>query len=208
MTIPDDFILSCLAPYNVPVSVGAMASIRQYIDLLLAWNRRMSLTSIVDTGEILRQHFGESLFAAKVLPIEHGRLADIGSGGGFPGIPLKLASPEIVLTLIESNVKRSVFLSELSRRLRLNQTHVLHSRYEDVVETTDKFDFIVARALGEWPSLLKWAQLNLVAGGSVVLWLGKADANLLSKSPGWSWRSLIPIPRSRNRVLLAGQPRS
>ena len=90
--------------------------------------RRFSLTTVTDPLEIIRFHFGESLFAAKSLPITKGRLADVGSGAGFPGLPIRMISPNVDLLLIEPNLKKVAFLAEVIRSLDLNRTEVFRGR--------------------------------------------------------------------------------
>src|SRR6266849_1553866 len=141
----DDVIRSCLAPYGVSVSASLCLSIQKYLHLLKIWNRRISLTSIVDTTEILKIHFGESMFAAQAVPIGDGRLADVGSGAGFPGLPLKLLVPDLQVSLIESNSKKAVFLSEAVRTLELGTVEVIRARFHDFKEEVPGFDFIAGR---------------------------------------------------------------
>ena len=86
--ISDGQIEAALRPYGIAASSELASMIPTYISLLLKWNRTISLTTVTDVDEILRFHFGESLFALTQLSIENGRLADVGSGAGFPGIPL------------------------------------------------------------------------------------------------------------------------
>src|SRR6266849_9894760 len=148
MQPPDDVIRSCLAPYGVSVSSSLCLLVRKYLHLLEVWNLRISLTSIVDTKEILRINFGESMFAAQAVPIGHGRLADVGSGAGFPGLPLKLLLPDLQVSLIESNSRKGVFLSEVVRTLDLGAVEVTRARFQDFEETVPAFDFIACRALG------------------------------------------------------------
>jgi len=164
------------------------------------------LTSIVDTKEILRINFGESMFAAQAVPIGHGRLADVGSGAGFPGLPLKLLLPDLQVSLIESNSRKGVFLSEVVRTLDLGAVEVTRARFQDFEETVPAFDFIACRALGRWVELLSWARKALYPGGRVVLWLGREDALELSNLRMWTWQYPIPLPGSEKRVLLIGRP--
>src|SRR5271155_1161393 len=105
-------IEKALAPYGLRVSPGLSASIRGYIAILLRWNSKISLTTVVEPLEILKFHFGESFFAAAAVPITHSRLADVGSGAGFPGLPLAMLIPQLEVVLIESNLKKATFLSE------------------------------------------------------------------------------------------------
>src|SRR5271165_4319531 len=104
-----------------------------YLDLLLRWNARINLTAVRDPEHIVTRHFGESLFAAQALKphLENSKtLADVGSGAGFPGIPIKLLLPQIELTLIESQSKKATFLREVVRALKLEKANVFCGRAE------------------------------------------------------------------------------
>jgi 16S rRNA (guanine527-N7)-methyltransferase len=204
--ISERVIRSTLAPFGCECSPGMVGSLRRYLRLLQVWNKRMSLTSLEDTREILTRHFGESLFAFRAVPILHGRLADVGSGAGFPGLPLKMACPELDLLLIESNTRKVVFLAEVVRSLRLTGVQILNTRMDEVNLADQSLDFVTARALGDIPSLLRWSESLLKAKGKIVLWLGAADAaEIPTSAPGWVWRSPKQVPRSKQRVLLVGQ---
>src|ERR1700683_3079860 len=106
-----------LRAYGIDASPRVCDQIQTYIDLLLLWNKKLSLTTHVDPSEILRFHFGESAFGLKSMPTAKGRLGDIGSGAGFPGLPIALLCPDLEVSLIESNGKKSAFLSEVVSRL-------------------------------------------------------------------------------------------
>jgi 16S rRNA (guanine527-N7)-methyltransferase len=198
------------------VSVDAKSSlvdeIRLYISLLLQWNRSISLTTVTDPEEIVRFHFGESFFAACAIPITSGRLADIGSGAGFPGLPLKMLVPEIELTLIESNAKRATFLEEIRRRLALDHVLTFRGRMEEFGDGNSKsaalFGFVTARAFGQFDELLAWAEAHLASSGKIVLWLGEEDSAAISKRTEWVWEAPVPIPSSQRRFILAGSPRA
>ncbi len=203
--ISDSRLSEILAPSGVEPDAALFSSIRSYIHLLLLWNGKMSLTSIEDPEEIVKLHFGESFFAGNALAIAQGRLADVGSGAGFPGIPVRMRAPALQLTLIESNAKKAAFLSEVLRKLDLRQAEVLNIRMEDVAEETIPFDFITARAVGDHKGLLKWARRHLQASGRLILFVGADDATELSNERNWRWNQ-IRIPHSRRRVLLVGSP--
>jgi len=203
--LPDGLVRTTLEPYQVVVSDAQIEAIRKYVNLLLLWNHKVSLTSIVDPGEILDRHFGESMFAAAKFSILKGRLADVGSGAGFPGLALKIIRPELHVTLIEANAKKSAFLAEVARDLGLNGVDVLRARYEDLPLGAIQADFIAARAVGRLPQLLEWVRGSLSPAGQMVLWLGAQDAENILRVREWNWTGPVPIPRSRRRVLLAGQ---
>lgn len=201
-------IASILSDYSVPTEEGlALAeTIRQYIVLLLRWNQSLALTTITYPEEIVRFHFGESLFAASVYGITSGRLADVGSGAGFPGLPLKMAAPVIDLTLIESNAKKAAFLSEIIRRLSLQTAAVFRGRMDEFDRASAglRFDFIAARALGQFAELLAWSKSHLTTSGKIILWVGEEEAKTLARVPEWNWSTPVHIPRSRRRFIVSG----
>ena len=128
-----ELLVPFLGQYEQPETSALFANISTYIDILMRWNSRINLTAIRDPGQIVTRHFGESLFLARNLfvgttaigcPAGRGpstvvasTLADLGSGAGFPGLPIKLWAPSISLTLIESNHKKAAFLREITRFL-------------------------------------------------------------------------------------------
>lgn len=201
---PNHAVQATLKPYGVTASDLLCDQIRTYIDLLLRWNQKTSLTTITDPAEILRLHFGESLFAAGTVPIRHGRLADVGSGAGFPAVPIRMVSENLGVILVESNQKKATFLAEVVRALYLKNVDVRRSRMNDVDLTQEKVDFVSARALGIDDDFLKWSHSALKSRGSVVLWLGAADASGISQNAGWKWSDPIRIPQSDRRVILRG----
>jgi 16S rRNA (guanine527-N7)-methyltransferase len=202
--ISDELIDRTLQEYGVSANSDIRSGIQKYISLLRRWNERISLTAISDPLQILRFHFGESMFAASAVPIRDGRLADVGSGAGFPGIPLKLLIPTLDLVLIESNTKKASFLFECIRELSLVGAEVVRSRFEDLDERALDFNFITARALGGYERLTEWAQESLAPSGALVLWLGQDDAVKLQNKSSIEWRPPILIPNSDRRTILVG----
>lgn len=203
--LSDLAIQSALQPYGVPVSAHIARLIRAYTESLVRWSARISLTSIGDTEDILKFHFGESIFALNAVPIDHGRLADVGAGAGFPGLALKVARPDVHITLLESNAKKCVFLEEVIRALALQNTDVVRSRFETLDWDRPRVDVVTSRALGQLPELLSFAHSILVGTGRLVLWLGQDDVKSISTSLGFQWQSPILIPQSRRRFLLVGR---
>jgi 16S rRNA (guanine527-N7)-methyltransferase len=199
-------ISNALKPYGIAPSVELIKGIRTYIELLLKWNRSISLTAVADVEQILRFHFGESLFVLSMLPVEKSRLADVGSGAGFPGIPLAMASPSLTVTLIESNAKKYAFLNEVIRELSLHNVTALRSRMEEIKAPTRAFEIVTARALGSFEDLLRWAYRGLAPDGRIALWLGSEDATDISADSTWKWSPPVPIPASQRRCILIGSP--
>jgi len=202
----DDAIRTALAPFGVTPSPALCKQVRVYLRILMQWTEKISLTSIREPLEILARHFGESMFAASAVPIERGRLADVGSGAGFPGLPLKLIRPELDVTLIEPNLKKSAFLFEVVRALELADVTVLRNSFGDSRIKPASQAFITSRALDPSEGLLPWANRSLAPGGRVVLWTAKDTAQEICSDVHWNWLEPIPIPQSKQRVLLVGQP--
>jgi 16S rRNA (guanine527-N7)-methyltransferase len=178
--------------------------IQQYTKTLWAWNDKVNLTAIRDPLEVLYRHFCESMFGSALLPVENCRLADVGSGGGFPGLPLKIIRPDLQLCLVESNVKKATFLAELIRELRLTDARVLVSRYEELGEEIAPLDVVCSRALGDFPNFLAWAASPSVSAKQVLLWLGGRDLDEVRAQPSWTWSEPVSIPKSLQRFLLTG----
>jgi len=129
----------------------------------------------------------------------------VGSGGGFPGLPLKIVRPELEVFLVESNIKKATFLAEVLRELGISGSRVLVSRYEELAEEVAPLDIVCARALGEYANFLNWAGSERVAAKQAVLWLGGNDLEEVVSIDGWRWRDPIPIPQSLRRFLLVGE---
>ena len=178
--------------------------IQQYIRLLLTWNEHVNLTAIRDPLEILYRHFCESMYAAMSVPLVEGRLADVGSGGGFPGLPLKIIRPQLEVFLVESNAKKATFLAEVIRDLGLAGARVLVSRYEELSEEMAPLDWVCSRAVGEFGRFLEWAGSDRIAAKHVVLWIGGRDLEEIQKRRDWEWREPIAVPHSLRRYLLVG----
>src|SRR5256886_3892658 len=182
--------------------------IQQYINILMTWNEKINLTAIRDPLEILYRHFCESMYAAEALPMENGRLADIGSGAGFPGLALKIIRPGLQVFLVESHIKKATFLAEVIRELRLSGAQVLARRYEELGEEMAPLGYICSRALGEFPGFLEWARSEQIAAKQVILWIGARDLDEIQKISTWDWQEPIPVPHSLRRLLLVGNKKS
>jgi 16S rRNA (guanine527-N7)-methyltransferase len=195
-----------------------LARISTYIDMLLHWNARINLTAIRDPEEIVTRHFGESLFAAGHLfpeifsvpssatsvpsVVKGFRVADVGTGAGFPGIPIKLWAQNVALTLIESNQKKAVFLREVVRALTLTDVDIQNERAETIPTT---FDVVTLRAVERFNIALPTAAaLVAPAGRLAILISSKQIETACNAVPTISWEVPLPIPLSESRVLLAG----
>jgi len=131
-------------------------------------------------------------------------VADIGSGAGFPGIPLKLWAPEISLTLIESSHKKATFLREVTRALTLTDINIQTARAETLAGS--QFDLVTLRAVDNFATILPTAANLVTPNGRLALLIGSAQAQSARSSlPAWTWQEPIPIPNSRSRLLLVAQ---
>jgi 16S rRNA (guanine527-N7)-methyltransferase len=203
-----DAIQRALAEFQIAASDGQVLQIQQYIKTLLVWNEKVNLTAIRDPQDILYRHFCESMYAAGSVRLENGRLADVGSGGGFPGLPLKILCPNLRVFLVESNLKKATFLAEVIRELELTDTQVLVRRYEELGEEIAPLDYVCSRALGEFPAFLEWAHSGQIAAKQVILWIGARDLPNLQKIRTWEWSEPIQVPHSLRRLILVGTKKS
>ena len=202
------------------LSPAQLQSISTYIDILIRWNARVNLTAIRDPDQIVTRHFGESLFAARHLfpgslyggtaersSAPQGRqpsVADVGSGAGFPGVPIKLWAPHISLTLIESNQKKATFLREVVRALTLTDINITTNRAEALASGT--FDLVTLRAVESFAAILPVAASLVVPTGRLALLIGTSQLDpARSALPQFAWSSPKPIPMSRNRILAVAE---
>jgi 16S rRNA (guanine527-N7)-methyltransferase len=204
--ISDSQVRAQLACYQVSVNDSQLAQIREYTSLLLQWNRSVGLTTITDRVDIVGRHFGESMFAARLLPVENCRLADVGTGAGFPGLAIKIGVPNTRLVLIESNKKKCAFLAEVVRALRMDDVEIRAERFEQIRSVDLDLNIVVSRAVGEFKHLLHWSESSLAHRGHILLWLGAENATRLARSPGWIWQPAVRIPESQRRFILIGRP--
>jgi 16S rRNA (guanine527-N7)-methyltransferase len=136
---------------GISLSAAQWKQFHDYYELLIEWNRKMNLTAITERAQVYIKHFYDSLSLSFVVPMaKMANLADIGSGSGFPGIPLKIAFPHLQVTIIDSLNKRITFLRHVVERLELKDVVCVHSRAEDSARDTqlrDRFDLATARAV-------------------------------------------------------------
>jgi len=204
------YIYDCVCAHqcalrDAGVEPGAplLQSIATYIELLLRWNRKINLTRITDPQEIVTRNFAESLLAAQWLPDVVGRMSDVGSGAGFPGLALKLVLPRWHVTLIEPTAKKAAFLAEAARTLGLKDVEIERCRWQESKVLPSSIDAVTSRAVGGYSELEEWAKTRLKQSGKLILWLGARDAEEIRGRGGWHWDMQV-VPRSRERVVLVG----
>ena len=197
-----------LAPFiQEPLSPEQFRQLQAHLELLLKWNEKISLTAIRDPQEIVRRHFGESLFTGAQLDLKpSSRLADLGSGAGFPGLPIAVLRPEIKVTLIESQQKKVAFLREVNRSAQITNASVYAGRAE---ELSSESQIVTMRAVERFASVLPIAASLLEAHGELALLIGAAQAQIArTKLLHFEWKEPVSIPESRERVLLVGSKSS
>lgn len=174
-----------------------------YIDLLWRWNARINLTAVRDPQEIVTRHFGESFFVAGIVRDRAPcTLIDLGSGAGFPGVPVAMLLPEARITLIEANQKKATFLREVSFALKLGNVSVFAGRAE---RYGGRAELVTMRAVEKFEQAFSVALSLVEQGGEIGLMIG---ASQVEKAQGLgrdvAWGKAIAIPSGHSRVFLAG----
>ena len=183
MARQEDLLRQGLRQMELLVEEHSVNLLITYINLLLQQNRTLNLTAIIDPLEAVTKHLLDSLSVAQDVP--SGKVVDIGSGGGCPGIPLAIVRPENQFILVESKNKKANFLNTTIQALKLKNTKVICQRAENV-ELTKKADAIVCRALGSIPYFISVAGHMLKKQGRLLAMKGKIPHSELSKIPlGW-----------------------
>ncbi|MDA2930661.1 16S rRNA (guanine(527)-N(7))-methyltransferase RsmG [Acidobacteria bacterium AH-259-O06] len=179
--------------YDIKLTADQKHRIRLYLDLLKRWNRRINLTSVDRTEELLRFHFFESFWAAQLFLDEGAAVADVGSGAGFPGLAMKLYRPSLHLSLLEKNHKKVVFLQEVSRLLDLD-VEIFHGRAESFANW-NAIEVATFRALKPSQELL---QIFSSRGVRLLYFHGK---DLEESVRGLPVMTQAKVPQSRNRYV-------
>ncbi|HZQ44035.1 MAG TPA: 16S rRNA (guanine(527)-N(7))-methyltransferase RsmG [Acidobacteriaceae bacterium] len=191
-------IRTLLSPFLIPpleLPDPLLDQVSTYLDLLLRWNARVSLTAIRNPEEIIQRHFGESFFTVAHLATRlppNAELLDYGSGPGFPGLPIQMLLPEIHVTLAESQAKKVAFLREVIRTLNL-PAEVWPRRVEELPESS-RFDAVTMRAVEKMSTSIETAFTRVRDGGFVAALVGSKI-----ELPG---AEEFPIPGSERRRLL------
>ena len=151
-----------------------------YAKMLVEWNEKMNLTSITDEEGIYMKHFYDSLVPSFDIEIK-GSLCDVGSGAGFPSIPLKIMYPDLKVTIIETLGKRVTFLNELAKTLGI-EINAIHARAEECSDLRETFDFVTARAVANMPLLCELCIPLVRVGGKFIVMKGLSGKEELNDS--------------------------
>lgn len=174
-----DLLQNYIKDYKITLTENQYEQFQKYFELLAEWNEKMNLTAITDESGVALKHFTDSLSLLNFVDIpQNSSLADVGTGAGFPGVVLKIARPDIKLTLIDSLNKRLVFLGEVCAQLGI-EAELIHSRAEDGArdeKLRESFDFAVSRAVARMNVLSEYCLPYVKVGGAFCAMKG-AQAN-------------------------------
>lgn len=161
-----------LAAIGVSLTEEQIHQFLQYYELLVEWNGFMNLTAITDYDEVMKKHFVDSLSLIKTFDVSKNvRVIDVGTGAGFPGLALKIAYPNLQVTLLDSLNKRINFLNEVIARLGLTDVETVHGRAEDFAKPDKlraKFDLCVSRAVANMSTLSEYCLPFVKVGGEFI----------------------------------------
>lgn len=208
----DQMLIAGAAQLGIELSEPQAARLIRLLDELDDWNQRMNLTAIRERGAQITKHLLDSL---SVQPFLHGeRILDVGTGAGFPGLPLAIVNPSLQFTLLDSTAKKLKFIEHVAALLELPNVQTVHTRAESF-RPAQRFDIVVSRAVGPVEQFVKWAGHLCVGGGRLLAMKGRDPAAEVAKLPsGWKLaavhrlnvpaldeeRHLVEICRSHDRA--------
>ena len=188
-----------------------ISKFERYLELLLEWNEKFNLTAITDKDEIEEKHFIDSIELIKFFDVKNKTLLDVGSGAGFPGIPLAIVEPTLKITLLESNGKRVSFLREVVNDLDLKNVDIIQGRSEEL-GTREKYDIVTARAVKELNILLEITFYLVKVGGYFIAYKSSGiDEELLNAKHAFKCLQIDEykkfeyfLPKSKNSRVFLG----
>ena len=171
-------LIDTLSEFKIGLDDTAVDRLCVYHDQLIEWNEKMNLTALIEPHDVALKHFTDSLMLFRYCDIENGAsVIDVGTGAGFPGMVLKIARPDIRLTLLDSLNKRLIFLETVCNELGLDDVELIHSRAEDGsrTELRDRYDIAVSRAVASLNTLCEYDMPYVKVGGRFIAMKGKGS---------------------------------
>jgi 16S rRNA (guanine527-N7)-methyltransferase len=181
-----DLIIEGAAAFDIDLNHSQTRQFAVHATELVRWNRKINITAITDPFEVAVKHFLDSLLLARFLP-KDATLLDIGSGGGFPGLALKILMPSLSITLIDASRKKVSFLKHVIRTLKLDNIEALHIRAEDLVNDPlyrNRFNVIISRAVSSLELFCRLALPLLFAEGSMMALKGDVGIDEINELQG------------------------
>lgn len=154
-----EYLRTCAKELNIDITDEMLSQFQTYYEMLIEKNKVMNLTAITEKEEVIIKHFLDSIAVLKYVDLSNQTVIDIGTGAGFPGIPLKIVRPDLEITLLDSLNKRINFLNEVIDALGLQKINAIHFRAEDAAHNKDyrgQFDFAVSRAVANLATLSEY----------------------------------------------------
>lgn len=179
------YIIESLQKEDIEIDEKKALQLYKFYELIIEKNKVMNLTRITEFKDFVKKHIVDSLMIERILDLEDKKnLIDIGTGAGFPGIPIKIVHERLNITLLDSLAKRLRFLDEVIERLELDNIETLHSRAEDtntLKRYRESFDVVTSRAVGSLPTLLEYCMPYVRLSGVFLAYKGaKANLELLN----------------------------
>lgn len=171
----EEFI-DALNDLNISIDNKKLNNLEQYYNLLVEWNNKINITTIIEKEDVYLKHFYDSLTLVKAIDLNNiNTMCDVGTGGGFPGLVVKIIFPHIKMTLIDSKNKKLIFLQDVINKLNLKDIEVIHTRAE---EYNNKFDLVTSRAVARIDKLVKYTMHLVNKNGIFVAMKGNIEEEL------------------------------
>lgn len=208
-----EYLIQEFSKLQIPLEDKQVRMFFQYYEELIIWNKKMNLTAITEGHEVIDKHFFDSASLLSAYPIKEKGVSfcDIGTGAGFPGIPLAILRPDCSFTLMDSLQKRIDFLDHMIQLLSLENVRTIHGRFEDLGKKTEfreKYDYVVSRAVARLPMLLEFGVPFSKKGGHLLFYKSKELSLELAESENaltvlnTQVEDVIKIPAKEERSLL------
>ena len=211
-TLPD-FFFQASKRLNIPLSEEAGPQFETYYQELIAWNKKINLTRITERKKVFIEHFIDSLIPERFIPL-NSSLIDLGSGGGFPGLPLKIIRPDLLVTLVDSSLKKVLFLRYLVRSLNLRGVVVLQKRLEHHDPSDNRYDVCIGRAFSSLEKFMPFALALRSPQGIVIAMKGPNFLNELKAAepqlPHWGMslkqlkEFVLPFTNKQRTIIVFG----